>query len=378
MKTYEVIVLGVGTMGAAACYHLAQRGASVLGLEQHAIPHTHGAHHGQSRVIRLAYYEHPDYVPLLKRAYTLWDELSEVCGQQVIHRTGGLYMGRKGQPFLEGALASAREHGLAHEHLDADQIRQRYPMFQVPDTHEAIFEEPAGFVVPDAVMAAHVTQALEHGAHLHGHTRVTGWETTPSGGVTVRTEKETYQAQNLLITAGAWTGEVLAELGLKLTVTRQTWGWFWPPDPTPFQYDAFPCWFYECPDGGGHYGFPMMPSDPGFKLAQHLPSSISGGPDRISREITAEDEALLREFLQEIIPGAHGDLLAIRTCLYTNSPDGHFIIDRHPKSERVHFACGFSGHGFKFASVMGEVLADLALQQQTAHPIEFLSTKRFG
>lgn len=376
MKTFDVIVLGVGTMGAAACYHLAKRGESVLGLEQHAIPHSEGAHHGFSRMIRLAYYEHPDYVPLLRRAYELWDELETESDLALIHRTGGLYMGLRGQPFLEGALASAREHDLAHELLSADEIKGRYPMFQVPETHAGFFENAAGYVVPQNVMAAHVSQALAHGATLKGHTKVRRWEVTHDG-VRVTTERETFAAKRLVITAGAWSTDVLADLDLNLTVTRQTWGWFWPDRPEAFALGKFPCWFYEAPEGGGHYGFPMVPSDPGFKVAWHLPSSITGHPDTLPREATRADEAALRPFLEATIPQANGDLLAIRTCLYTNSPDSHFIIDHHPQSDRVTLACGFSGHGFKFATVIGEALADLATRGQSDHPIDFLSLQRF-
>ncbi len=377
MKSFDVIVVGVGTMGAATCYHLAKRGVSVLGLEQHALPHQLGAHHGFSRIIRLAYYEHPDYVPLLRRAYDLWDDLATESGQTVLHRTGGLYIGLKGEAFLEGALASARAHGLAHRLLSPAEIRDRYPMFEVPDTHEGFFEEAAGFLVPESVMAAHLDQALRHGATLRGHTRIDGWE-ADGNGVVVQAQGERFRARRLVITAGAWTSRILADLDLGLSVTRQTWGWFWPERPDDFSLGKFPCWFLETPDSGGHYGFPMMPTDPGFKVARHVPSNLAGSPDTLPREITPEDEGALRTFLERNLPQANGDLLAIRTCLYTNSPDGHFIVDRHPRCEHVHFACGFSGHGFKFGSVMGEVLADLATRDSTDHPIGFLSLRRFG
>lgn len=377
MKTYDVIVIGVGTMGAAACYHLAKRGEAVLGLEQHAIPHSLGSHHGFSRMIRLAYYEHPDYVPLLQRAYDLWDALEAETNAKLLHRTGGLYIGLRGQPFLEGALTSAKRHGLDHETLTHREIEKCYPMFSVPETHEGFFEKMAGFLVPESVMGAHVTQALHHGAELRGHVKVSHWEADRENGVIVRTgDGEALRARRLVITAGPWTSQILTDLQLGLTVTRQTWGWFWPEHPEHFTLGTFPSWFYETP-GGGHYGFPMMPDNPGFKLACHVPSNILTAPDEVDRTITRDDESAFRPFLRRHIPQANGNLLAIRTCLYTNSPDAHFIIDRHPQFRHVIFACGFSGHGFKFAGVMGEVLADLAVHGRTEHPIGFLSLKRF-
>ena len=328
-------------------------------------------------MIRLAYYEHPHYVPLLKRAYELWEALEVESAQTLFHRTGGLYIGMRGKEFIEGAMASARDHGLAHQLLNHREIEKRYPAFVVPETHEGFFEEAAGFLVPEAVMSAHITGTLSHGAQLRGHVRAEGWETDSQGIVQVRTANETFCAKHLLITAGAWTKDCLTDLDLGLKVTRQTWGWFWPQEPDIFALGNSPCWFYESPHGGGHYGFPMMPNDPGFKLAWHHPSSIVTTPDTIERQALPEDEAKLRSFLQKHIPSAEGNLLAIRTCMYANSPDGHFIIDKHPKSDRVTFACGFSGHGFKFASVMGEILADLATEGSTDHPIGFLSLDRF-
>ncbi len=362
-------------MGAAACYHLARRGARVLGLDQYAIPHQLGAHHGFSRMIRLAYYEHPDYVPLLKRAYQLWEELEKDFGQRLLYLTGGLYMGAPRREFLDGALKSAQAHELPHRYLKHETLAQRYPCFRVPADYEGIYEEKAGFLVPELVMAAHVQGALSRGAVLRGHVRVESWQSDDSG-IEVVTSQGMFRGKRLLITAGAWSQEAIRDEAIRLTVTRQTWGWFWPEEPDRYRLGEFPGWFYECEDGGGFYGFPMMPDNPGLKLAWHHPAE-SVTPDTVCREPQAGDERPLRTFLENHLPGAAGPLLAIRTCLYTNSSDGHFIIDRHPEKEGVFFACGFSGHGFKFASVMGEVLADLAESGKTAHPIDFLGLARF-
>lgn len=375
---YDVIVAGVGSMGAAACRHLARRGVSVLGLEQFDIPHGRGSHHGQSRMIRQAYSEHPDYVPLLKRAYELWEELQEESGYKLLHLTGGLYLSPRGGAIVKGSLVAARAHDLPHEHLDHAALRKRFPQFRLPALFEGFHEEKAGFVIPEHAVCAHAEGALTAGAELHAREPVLSWEASPAG-VEVRTARETYHAGHLVVSAGAWAGRLLRDLGIELKVTRQVLAWFWPRDPAPFALGRFPCWFIETEPGFGHYGFPMVPGQPGVKIALHKAASTID-PDALSenRFQPAEDELeALRQVFAEFIPDAAGRLMAARVCLYTNSPDSHFIIDRHPIHERVTIACGFSGHGFKFASVAGEILADLATEGRTRHPIAFLGLDRF-
>lgn len=371
----DVIVLGLGSMGAAACYHLARRGFRVLGLEQHAIPHGLGAHHGYSRMIRLAYYEDPGYVPLLRRAYELWRDLETEFGSKILHVTGGLYMGREGESFLTGALRAALEHSLPHALFSHAEIKRRYPQFHLPSDYEGFWEDEAGFLIPELAMAAHVQGALLAGAELHGHEAARAWS-AGADGVNVETSKASYRAERLVIAAGAWTAPILADLGLPLVVTRQAWGWFWPKDPAAFRLGTLPCWFIETEPGHGYYGPPIMSDNPGLKVALHKPTEPTS-PEVVDRAPREEDEALLRPFLARHIPSAEGPLLGLRTCLYTNSPDGHFIVDQHPIHDRVSFACGFSGHGFKFASVMGEVLADMATGSLSSLPMDFLRLARF-
>lgn len=375
-KRYDVIVIGLGAMGSATCFHLARRGVRVLGLEQFEIPHGKGASHGYSRMIRLAYKEHPDYVPLLRRAYTLWDGLERDSGERVLHITGGIYMGAKGDPFVEGSRAAAELHNLPHTMLDRAQLASRFPQFHLPDHYIGFYEDKAGFLLPEMVICSHATGAMRNGAELHGHEPVLDWETNDRGA-TVRTAKTTYHADHLVFCGGAWSDRLLRKLNVKLVVTRQALGWVWPRRPEMFQLGTFPVWAIGHGDGAIHYGFPMRPDNPGFKVARHWPNAPCD-PDTVDRSPQPGDEEDFRSILAPMIPYADGPTLAIRICLYTNSPDSHFILDRYPASPRVSIACGFSGHGFKFASVIGEAMADLAMYGRSELPIQFLGLQRFN
>lgn len=376
---FDVIVVGVGAMGSAACFHLARRGVRVLGLEQFGIPHALGSSHGESRMIRLCYAEHPHYVPLLRRAYALWDELEQLAGVKVLHRVGGIYIGPPGSEFIDGTLRAALEHRLPHERLSRAQLALRYPQFTVPDDHVGVFEPEAGFLLPERAVAAHAELALRHGATMHAHEPVVEW-TSDAHGVTVRTARATYTANRIVFCGGAWSERLLGEIGVPLHVTRQALAWFWPKQPEPFALGTMPVWAIDHADGPIHYGFPMLPGTisarPGFKVAHHAQGEPTT-PDSIDRMPQTRDEEGLRQMLRQTIPQAEGPLLSMAICMYTNSPDSHFIIDHHPRDERAVIACGFSGHGFKFASVLGEVLADLAMNGVTRHPIEFLGLQRF-
>lgn len=376
MPSYDVIVLGVGTMGAAACTTLARRGLRVLGLEQFDIPHSLGSHHGHSRMFRLAYYEHPDYVPLLRRAFDQWNELNATSGLDVFRTTGGLYIGKPEGEAVNEAAASARRHGLDHEMLDRAELRRRYPQFHVPDDYAALLESNAGFVRPELAIAAMVGEALKLGADIRGRQPVLDWK-ADARGVEVRTGSATFSADRLVITAGAWSGGLLKQLSVPLAVTRQVLGWVWPRKPDLFRLGSFPCWAVESPDGSLYYGFPMLASNPGFKIARHARGQPAD-PNTIDRTPRPADEETFRPALRAYLPDADGPTLALSVCMYTNSPDAHFIIDRHPAHDRVAIACGFSGHGFKFAPVVGEALADLAIDGQSDLPIGFLGLSRFA
>ncbi|GAB4515497.1 MAG: N-methyl-L-tryptophan oxidase [Haliangiales bacterium] len=372
-----MIVLGVGAMGAATCHALAARGARVLGLERYDIPHGLGSSGGQTRLVRLAYYEHPHYVPLLQRAYAGWDALGEELGAPVLHRTGVVYFGRPDGDLIAGSLRAAHEHALPYEMLDAAAVQRRCGPFQVPDDYVALFEPDAGFVYSERAVAGFAEGALRRGAVIHGREPALAWR-SDAAGVEVDTERATYRADQLVITAGAWTGALARELGVELTVTRQILAWVWPREPAHFALGRFPCWAAEPEEPGRagiYYGFPMLPERPGLKVGYHCPGPVvSGEPD----PPTLADEAEIRPALARLLPAADGALLSLRRCLYTLSPDHHFLVERHPGHERVTVGCGFSGHGFKFAPVIGLALADLATEGRSELPIEFLSRARLA
>ena len=374
--TYDVIVIGVGAMGASTCYQLARRGAKVLGLEQFAIGHSLGSSGGQTRMIRLAYYEHPDYVPLLRRAYALWEEMEAASGQRVLWKTGGIYMGREDKEVVGGTLAAAQLHGLAVERIPRAEVLKRWPVFALPEDYVGVWEPQAGFLLSEKAIGIHAKLAMQAGAHLHGHEAVK--EIAEDGaGVRVVSSKGTYLASRVVVCGGAWTSRLLNALGAQLVVTRQVLGWLWPAAPERFRLGTFPVWGMEAPDGSLSYGFPMLPDYPGVKVARHGRGSVVD-PDRVSREPTPDDEEEVVKVAQRSLPAAVGPVVGMRICMYTNSPDGHFVVDRLPGRERLIVACGFSGHGFKFASVMGELLADLAMHGRTPLPAGFLGFDRFG
>jgi sarcosine oxidase len=375
---YDAIVIGVGAMGAASCAFLARRGARVLGLDRYAIPNTMGTSHGATRVLRLCYYEHPDYVPLLRRGHELWHELNEGRGpanEPLLELTGGLYMGRPDDAFIGGTLEAARLHDLPHERLDHAALATRFPQFVVPDDHVGVLEPEAGLLRPERIIAAYAARARADGAELHADEAVRSWE-ADAGGVVVRTDRGSYTAAQLVICAGPWTAALAGELGVELTVSRQLFAWVRPRRPEPLRIGRLPIWGIDDPDGYFFYGFPMHPDEPGLKIARHHVGPPAD-PDTIDRSIAPEDETDVRLAVARHLPDARGPIESMAVCMYTNTPDAHFVIDRHPAHENVHVAAGFSGHGFKFASVVGEVMADLALRGGTAHPVGFLGLDRF-
>ena len=375
-STFDVIVVGLGAMGSATAYQLARSGARVLGIEQFDIPHALGSSHGSSRMIRLAYYEHPDYVPLLRRAYELWDELEHETAQKVIHITGGLYMGPPSSEVVNGSLGAAQQYGLPHDVLDRGELSKLFPQFTMPDDYRGLLDHAGGFVLPERAITAYCDLAMRQGAELHGREPVLDWQST-SAGVTVRTPVATYSAGRLVFCGGAWSGKLVRDLGVPLTVSRQVMAWFAPRTFEPFELGRFPVWAIDPPDLPFTYGFPMhRDGAAGLKVAFHH-QGPTVDPDTDPRSPTHDDELALRPALQRFLPDADGPLLSLRVCLYTNSPDHSFVIDRHPLHANVTVACGFSGHGFKFASVMGQAIAELATSGRSDLRLKFLSLRRF-
>ncbi len=370
---YDVVILGVGGMGSAALFELARRGRRVLGLERFAPGHDRGSSHGQTRVIRKAYYEHPDYVPLLCRAYERWYDLEQRCGRRLFVECGCLSIGSPNGEVVPGVRRAAERHGLPVEPLTADDLRRRFPAFRFGDDVTAVLERDAGFLYVEECVRAHADEARRLGADLRAEEPAVSWEATP-GGVLVRTAKGTYAADRLVITAGAWSGRVLADLGLPLKVLRKVLLWFDTADPAALRRDIFPIYMAETPNGF-YYGFPVI-DGLGHKVARHDGGAVAD-PAALDRAVSDADAADCRVFLRAHLPAAAGALRDGRACMYTVTPDHHFVIDRHPAWPHVVIAAGFSGHGFKFASVVGEVLADLAETGRSALPIGMFRLDRF-
>ncbi|MGN6810491.1 MAG: N-methyl-L-tryptophan oxidase [Thermomicrobiales bacterium] len=373
-SAYDAIVLGLGAMGSATAYHLARRGTRVLGLDAYPRGHTQGSSHGRSRIIREAYFEAPEYVPLVQRAYHLWRELEAESGQALLTLTGGLNLGAPDSELVTGALASARQHQLPYEYLTAADVTARFPGFRPPEGAVAVYEPNAGILAPEACVGAHLDLAMRHGAVLQFNEPVRHWS-ADGAGVRVDTAQGTYQAARLVIAAGPWSAAVLAGLGLPLTVQRIVNVHFAPAEPDRFAPGRCPIYILSEPEGE-YYGFPALPGQ-GVKFGRHDTGEVCT-PATIRRMVDEGEVAALRAVLDRYLPGAGGDVLWTLTCMYTNTPDRHFILDRHPAHEQVVYGCGFSGHGFKFSSVIGEILADLALDGTTKHPIGFLSAARFA
>jgi sarcosine oxidase len=361
--TYDVIVVGVGGMGSATVYHLAQRGLKVLGLEQFDIPHEFGSSHGVTRIIRLAYAEHPDYVPLLRRAYELWRELEKRVDEQLLFITGGIDAGDENSETVRGSLLSCKLHDLPHEQIDAASLGRRFPGYHLAAGMVGVYQPDAGFLLSEHCIVAHVRAAQELGAVVQTRERVNEWR-VENNGVSVRTNRGHYQAGMLIVTAGAWASKLIPQLRSLAVPERQVLIWTQPLRPEYFQMDAFPVFNMEAPEGR-FYGFPVY-GVPGVKLGKyHHRFERVDDLDKLDRECHPEDEQVLRVGIRRYFPDADGPTIAMKACLFTNSPDEHFIIDRLKNSPQVGIAAGFSGHGFKFCSVVGEIMAELVVEKST-------------
>jgi len=370
----DAIVIGVGGMGSAAVYHLARRGARVLGLERFSIPHEMGSSHGVSRIIRLAYAEHPDYVPLLRRAYALWRELESEAGERLLIITGGIDAGARESATVKGALESCSIHRLDHEVVDAVELARRHPGYRLPRAMVAVLQPDAGFLLPERCILAHVAAARKLGAEVRTGERVLSWA-AEGGEVAVTTARDTYRARRLVICAGAWARTLAPQLQELAVPERQVLIWTAPLKPERFALGAFPVFNMEAEEGR-FYGFPVY-GVPGFKIGKYHHRCERVDPDRMERACRPEDEAVVREAIRRYFPDADGPALDMKACLFTNSPDEHFIIDFHPGHPQVAIAAGFSGHGFKFCSVVGEIMADLALEGRTRFDIGMFRLTRF-
>jgi sarcosine oxidase len=356
--TTDVIVVGLGAMGSAALFHLAQRGVRAIGFDRYTPPHTLGSTHGLSRIIREAYYEHPRYVPLVQRAYELWADLERRSARRLFHQTGGLMIGDERGVLVSGALRSAREHGLDHELLSAAEVHRRFPGFVLPNEMSGMFEPRAGILDPEACVGAHLDLAVAGGAEVRSNDPVLEWRAS-GDRIRVVARSGEYSAARVALCAGAWNPALMADDTVSLRVERQVMNWFIPArDPELFMPARCPIAmveyepdriFYFVPDGGD-----------GVKAAIHHEGETTE-PDRVRREIAEDDVAPAEQMLRKYLPAAAGRHRASATCLYTNTVDGHFLFAPHSRDANVLIVSACSGHGFKFASAIGEAIADLVM-----------------
>jgi sarcosine oxidase len=376
MPESDVIIVGLGAMGSAAAYQLARRGKRVLGFDAFPAGHTFGSSHGETRIIRMAYWEHADYVPLLRRAYELWAQIEAESKAKLLHITGGVFVGPPDGTLVAGSLASANTHNLPHTLMDADEVRRRFPILHAREHEVGLYEDQAGMLLPEKCVQAQLELARDHGAELRHGDPVRKWS-AGNGEAVVETDSGRFTAGSLILTAGAWAGRVLSDLNLPLRPERIPILWFQPLRNAPqFELGQMPIWIWQHDAEGDFFATPHV-EWPGVKLGKHH-SQQYVDPDSVDRELSAADEQPLRSFLERCVPDLAGSVASGLVCLYTNTPDQHFLIDTHPQFPNVNFACGFSGHGFKFASVVGEILADRATTGQATPNAEFLRAARLS
>jgi len=378
MEHYDAVVLGAGGMGSAALYHLARRGAHVCAIERFGVAHDRGSSHGDTRIIRKAYLEHPDYVPLLDRGYELWDDLERECGVELFVRCGLLVAGHVDSRVMRGQARCYREYELPHELLDAEEVRHRHPALVLPEDWHAFFDPLGGFLYVEECVRQHLKWAQAHGAVLHVGEQVLSWE-VEDGGVRIETDKRTLSAGKLVLANGAWAAPQLRALGVETKVLRKVLFWYDGAGIEQCGLEDLPCFFVGADEGlHTYYGFPAVGSQ-GLKVAEHnvVLNKEVADPLHLNRELEADDEEPVRQFVRRFFPALKARRSRYAVCMYTMTPDEHFVVDLHPEHDAVILAAGFSGHGFKFSSVMGEILADLALDGDTKQPIEFLRLSRF-
>jgi monomeric sarcosine oxidase len=370
MESYDVIVIGTGGIGSGVLHQIAKHGHRVLGLDRHPQAHARGSSHGETRIIRQGYFEHPDYVPLLRRAYALWRDLENETQRTLFHQTGLLEVGPVEGTLIPGVLDSAGQHGIEIERLTAEEARRTFP-FHIPDEMEVIVEPTGGLLLVEACVQAQLDQAIQHGATWRQQP-VRAWSASGSQ-VRIETSESVYLAEQLVICGGAWSAELLQDLGIPLQILEKHLYWFAaPPQPV----EDLPVYFFETRHGD-FYGFPPLGAA-GLKLAQHSGGRPHATPFELDAAIDEEDFRQVQQFMGKHFNFTCGPLQSSKACMYTMSPDGHFIVDRHPLYDNVSFAAGLSGHGFKFSPVLGLALAQMAMGVQPELPTGFLELERFS
>jgi sarcosine oxidase len=373
-ETFDVIVLGLGAAGSSALYQLSKSGKKICGIDQYTPPHSLGSSHGESRITRQAYHENPLYVPFIMKAYELWDELAIASGRTLFRRTGGIMLGAANSGVILGAELSAKTHHIPYEYLDRKEISKRFPIFKTADDTVGVLEKNAGILFPEECITANLAVARRNLATIKLEEKVIAMEHYPAY-VRITTDKGQYDAGKVIVAAGAWTPELLKALQLPLTVERQVLFWFRPTCSgyKALRYDSLPVYIWEYAAGETFYGFPDLGT--GLKIARHHAGEHSN-PATLRRSVLDEEIQAMQDLLSNYL-----DVEAVfnyaTTCMYTNTPDNDFIIDHHPESKNVILASPCSGHGFKFASVNGKILCDMALGEQPELDISMFCLARF-
>ena len=375
MKTiFDVIVLGLGANGSSALYHLSKTGLKVCGIDRFTPPHTFGSSHGQSRIIRQAYHESPMYVPLVKEAYLLWSELEKQWGKPLFLQTGGLMLGAAGSNIVNGARLSAETHNIAYKFLNKNDLQKQFPALKIKKETVGVSEQEAGILFPEECIKANLYMAQNNGALLLYNEKVTAIK--PNKVVEIVTDKNTYHTHKLIVSAGAWLSQVLPELNLPLTIERQVLYWYKNLNPLlqpSLLPNALPIYIWEYEKDKFFYGFGDLGD--GIKIANHH-AGQPVQPDLLSQDVTAkEKEAMTKIVNQYLNINAHLNYTSV--CIYTNTPDEHFIIDYHPQHNNIIIGSPCSGHGFKFSSLTGKLLADMALENQIAFDMKPFEIERF-
>lgn len=373
--TYDAIIIGMGIMGSAAAYHLTKRGQHVLGIDQFNPPHTLGSSHGHTRITRQAYLEGASYVPMAQRSHELWRELEKETGKTLLAEIGGLNIGPENCQIVKGTVESADCYSLPYEILNAHEVQKRFPAFQLDTEEVGVYETIAGAVFPEESIRAHIDIASRHGLNIRTNERVIEWS-VKNDRVTIHTERGCYQAETLILSAGAWSPQLFG-FDIPLEVERKVPVWFQPDQPSDlFKPGDFPSFVWHCTDESNIYGLPGFHGE-GVKVGFHQ-GGLKGEADQLSRQASWNETEDVRRTVASRFPRLNTQNITYETCLYTNTPDGHFVLGYHPKYQNVVTAGGFSGHGFKFGSVVGEILADLAMKGHTNYDIALFNPNRFS
>ncbi len=354
---FDCLVLGTGGIGSAALYHLAKQGKRVAGIDRFGVAHDRGSSHGQTRIIRQSYFEHPSYVPLVQRAFELWEELQAEHGRDLYYQTGILQAGPGGGALIQGVLASSAEHGLPIEHLNVAEARKRWPQFAFDDDMEVVFEQRGGFLLIEHAISAHIEKAQWAGAELFvGHTICE----VKTGGrcLEVLTDQGTFTADSIVVTAGAWAADLLPELKGHLRILNKPLHWYTADADLYSNRVGCPVFFFES-ETGDYYGFPSI-DERGLKLARHSGGTEVSNPLELNRSLDEDERSDVAGFLRKHLPQVSDQATDHAVCMYTVTSDSHFIIDRAELDDRIVYAAGLSGHGFKFAAALGELLAKMA------------------